>query len=133
MGGTLGAIFGILLAAFATALHSHQPTTDANLTSIFSVALSQAVESLKQYTGARIGDRTVMDVLLPFAETLEKKRDLGKAVARAEQAAEGTRDLESKFGRASYVGAGGIEQRLPDPGAWALMEMLRGVYDASAK
>jgi dihydroxyacetone kinase len=133
MGGTLGAIFGILLAAFATSLRSHKSksTFDTKLTNVFAPPLAHAVESLKQHTGARVGDRTVMDVLLPFSETLEKQRDLGKAVKSAEIAAEGTRDLKPKFGRASYVGAGGDEQRLPDPGAWALMETVKGIYDAS--
>jgi dihydroxyacetone kinase len=133
MGGTLGAIFGILLAAFATSLRSHKAkaTADTGLMDIFAPSLTQAVESLKQHTGARIGDRTVMDVLLPFAATLNKERDLGKAVTSAETAAEGTRNLKPKFGRASYVGAGGDEQRLPDPGAWALYEMVKGLNDAS--
>jgi dihydroxyacetone kinase len=133
MGGTLGAIFGILLAAFATSLRTHisKATSDTELMNISAPSLTQAVESLKQHTGARVGDRTVMDVLLPFTETLEKERDLGKAVKSAETAAEGTRDLKPKFGRASYVGAGGDEQRLPDPGAWALMEMVKGICDAS--
>ncbi|KAE9365252.1 dihydroxyacetone kinase [Stipitochalara longipes BDJ] len=133
MGGTLGAIFGILLAAFATSLRSHKSkaTSDTGLMDIFAPSLTQAVESLKQHTGARVGDRTVMDVLLPFAGTLEKERDLEKAVKSAESAAEGTRHLKPKFGRASYVGAGGDEQRLPDPGAWALYEMVKGLNDAS--
>lgn len=133
MGGTLGAIFGILLAAFATSLRSHKFkfTPDTKLMNVCAPSLAHAVESLKQHTGARVGDRTVMDVLLPFSETFEKERDLGKAVKSAELAAEGTRDLKPKFGRASYVGPGGNEQRLPDPGAWALMEMVKGIYDAS--
>jgi triose/dihydroxyacetone kinase / FAD-AMP lyase (cyclizing) len=133
MGGTLGAIFGILLAAFATSLRSQKSksTSDTELINIFVPSLTHAVETLKQHTGARVGDRTVMDVLLPFSATLEKERDLGKAVKSAETAAEGTRDLKPKFGRASYVGAGGEEQRLPDPGAWALMEMVKGIYDGS--
>ncbi|PMD13046.1 dihydroxyacetone kinase [Hyaloscypha hepaticicola] len=133
MGGTLGAIFGILLAAFATSIRSQKSISPSDITSmdLLAPSLAHAVESLKQHTGARVGDRTVMDVLLPFSETLEKERDLGKAVKSAETAAEGTRDLKPKFGRASYVGAGGEEQRLPDPGAWALMEMVKGIYDAS--
>lgn len=132
MGGTLGAIFGILLAAFAVSLRHHKSTNESDqLINVFAPALAQAVESLKQHTGARVGDRTVMDVLLPFSETLEKERDMGKAVNSAETAAEGTRELKPKFGRASYVGAGGDEQKLPDPGAWALMEMVKGIYDAT--
>jgi dihydroxyacetone kinase len=133
MGGTLGAIFGILLAAFAVALRQENRSTakSEGLVNIFAPALAQAVESLKQHTGARVGDRTVMDVLLPFSETLEKTRNMNEAVKSAEIAAEGTRELKPKFGRASYVGAGGDEQKLPDPGAWALMEMVKGIYEGS--
>jgi triose/dihydroxyacetone kinase / FAD-AMP lyase (cyclizing) len=133
MGGTLGAIFGILLAALASSLRTQKTGGNGDLMSIFAPSLTQAVESLKNHTGARVGDRTVMDVLLPFQETLESARDFGKAVEEAEKSAEGTRDLKPKFGRASYVGAGGEEQRLPDPGAWALMEMVKGLYGASNK
>lgn len=135
MGGTLGAIFGILLAALATSLRAEKRKSAASgntsLTSILAPAFSSAVEALKQHTGARVGDRTVMDVLLPFQETLEKERDLEKAVQQAEKAADGTRELKPSFGRASYVGAGGEEQKLPDPGAWALMEMVKGIYEGS--
>jgi triose/dihydroxyacetone kinase / FAD-AMP lyase (cyclizing) len=132
MGGTLGAIFGILLAAFASSLRTQRAKSDsrANIMDIFATSLTHAVESLKHHTGARVGDRTVMDVLLPFQQTLDQERDMGKAVKSAEEAAEGTRDLKPKFGRASYVGEGSTEQRLPDPGAWALMEMVRGIDDA---
>ena len=133
MGGTLGAIFGILLAALASSLRTDKRGSEGDLMSVFAPALTKAVNALKNHTGARVGDRTVMDVLLPFQETLESARDFEKAVREAEKAAEGTRDLKPKFGRASYVGAGGEEQRLPDPGAWALMEMVRGLYDASSR
>jgi dihydroxyacetone kinase len=72
-----------------------------------------------------------MDVLLPFAETLEHERSLGKAVEVAERAAEGTRDLKPRFGRASYVHEGGQEQKVPDPGAWAFKEIVKGIYEGS--
>lgn len=76
-----------------------------------------------------------MDVLLPFAaafsgtDTDTGTADFGKAVAVAQQKAEATRYLKPKFGRATYVGTGGKEQELPDPGAWALMEMLSGMLE----
>ena len=133
MGGTLGAIFGILLAAFDTSLRTQKAKAGSNaqLMEVFAPAFTQAVDALKNHTGARVGDRTVMDVLLPFQETLETERDLGKAVKSAENAAEGTKNLRPKFGRASYVGGGAEDQKLPDPGAWALMEMIRGIYNAT--
>jgi dihydroxyacetone kinase len=132
MGGTLGAIFGIFLAALATSLRSLTqtlPRTDSISSSIYAQAVGKAVESLKKYTGAREGDRTVMDVLIPFATAFEESGDFKKAVKVAEEKAEATRYLKPKFGRASYVGKGGKEQELPDPGAWALMEMLRGMQE----
>jgi dihydroxyacetone kinase len=131
MGGTLGAIFGILLAALATALKNAKNKSPSSLVDIFAPALAQAVEALKQHTGARVGDRTVMDVLLPFAETLENDRSLRSAIDSAERAAENTKELKPSFGRASYVGSGGEEQKVPDPGAWALLEMLKGIQEAS--
>lgn len=148
MGGTLGAIMGILLTALAGALREVKAKakeeggsgdgdgdgSEVGLMDYFAPALVKAVESLKRHTGARVGDRTVMDVLIPFAETLEEGRDLGKAVRVAEERAEGTRGLKAGFGRASYVEeTGGEEQRCPDPGAWALMVIVRGVYDAVEK
>lgn len=131
MGGTLGAIFGILLAAFSTSLRAQKSkaTPDGRLIDGFAPALSEAVESLKQHTGARVGDRTVMDVLLPFTETLDTSRDLGVAVEKAEGAAEGTRELKAGFGRASYVGGVEEKEKVPDPGAWALMEIVKGLLE----
>jgi dihydroxyacetone kinase len=133
MGGTLGAILGILLAALASSLRAQKAKAGkGELMDIFAPALAHAVESLQSYTGARVGDRTVMDVLLPFTEELDGTRDFKKAVKTAENAAEGTRELKPAFGRASYVAVtGGEEQRVPDPGAWALMEWVRGLYEAS--
>jgi dihydroxyacetone kinase len=132
MGGTLGAIFGILLAAFTSSLRINKHSSTTKLIDVLAPSLAQAVESLKHHTGARIGDRTVMDVLLPFSQTLEKDRNLSNAVKIAEEAAEGTRNLKPKFGRASYVGLGDV-QELPDPGAWALKEIVKGLYDAQIK
>ena len=132
MGGTLGAIFGIFLAALATSLRTLTqtlPKIDSIPTSIYAQAVGKAVESLKKYTGAREGDRTVMDVLLPFATAFEESGNFKKAVGVAKEEAEATRYLKPKFGRASYVGKGGKEQELPDPGAWAVMEMLSGMLE----
>jgi dihydroxyacetone kinase len=130
MGGTLGAIFGILLAALATALRNtaHEIHT---ATEIYSQSLASAVERLKQHTDARVGDRTVMDVLLPFSEKFEESNDFGAAVVVAEEAAESTRNLKPSFGRATYVGEDKASQPLPDPGAWALMEFLKGLYEGT--
>ncbi|KAK7402515.1 hypothetical protein QQX98_011723 [Neonectria punicea] len=126
MGGTLGAILGILLSAFASELQKPPAPRDGLSPALYSVALAAATESLKHYTAAREGDRTVMDVLLPFAETFASSNDFSGAVTVAADKAEASRYLKPRFGRATYVGED-KEQELPDPGAWALFEFLKGI------
>ncbi|EXF77757.1 hypothetical protein CFIO01_03078 [Colletotrichum fioriniae PJ7] len=133
MGGTLGAILGILLSAFSSSLRSEAQANPELTRSIspklYASSLASAVESLKSHTPAREGDRTVMDVLLPFSDTFVKLGDFGAAVKVAAEKAEATRYLKARFGRATYVGdAAG--QELPDPGAWALYEFLLGMAEA---
>ena len=135
MGGSLGAILGILVAALASHLRTNIISSgqdNAKVLDVLAKSLWEATQSLMKHTGARVGDRTVMDVLIPFSQTLSEKKDLKLAVDAAVKAAEGTKDLKPSFGRASYVELrAGDEQRVPDPGAWALMEMVKGIYDAT--
>lgn len=130
MGGTLGAIFGVLLSAFLTSLKRN--TSDSKISpdsaEFYATALKSAVTSLKSHTGARIGDRTVMDVLLPFEEEFSRTNDFPSAVKVAAEKAESTRYLKAKFGRATYVGEAS-SQELPDPGAWAFYEIVAGLAD----
>lgn len=125
MGGTLGAIFGILLSAFFTALRSNARKS-LSTPQLYATSLASAVESLKLHTAAREGDRTVMDVLIPFTDVFVHSGDFGASVRVAAEKAEATRLLKARMGRASYVGeASG--QELPDPGAWTLYEILAGL------
>lgn len=130
MGGTLGAILGILLSAFTSAISSSPSSSSQSET--FAASLAQAVTALKTHTSAREGDRTVMDVLLPFADDFAQTKDYFHAVEVAQQKAEATRFLKAKFGRATYV-AEAQGQELPDPGAWALFEWLNGMAEAIKK
>jgi dihydroxyacetone kinase len=121
VGGSLGAILSILVTAFTNALTASTLKNDAPLEiGTVAAAAASALENLKNYTSAREGDRTVMDVLIPFIRTLNESRDLGKAVQVAVQSAQKTSEMKAKFGRATYVGDdGGERSRIPDPGAYA--------------
>lgn len=130
MGGTLGAILGILLSAFTSALRDIATSKSSEATAAtFAAALAEATSALKTHTSAREGDRTVMDVLLPFADAFAASKDFRAAVAIAKEKAEATRFLKARFGRATYV-AEAQGQELPDPGAWALYEWLNGMSTA---
>ncbi|OAQ66799.1 dihydroxyacetone kinase [Pochonia chlamydosporia 170] len=133
MGGTLGAIFGIFLSAFYSALAKHadqsQPSGQASgMSPIFASSVASAVESLQRHTPAREGDRTVMDVLIPFAMTYAQSNDFVAGVQTAGTKALATRFIKPRLGRASYVGDAAAKE-VPDPGAWALYEMLWGIAE----
>lgn len=83
--------------------------------------------------GAIPGDKTLVDVLVPFAAALARQvaagRDLGdawaEAVAVAEAAAEATKDLVPRVGRARPLAARSAGN--PDAGAVSLALVLRAV------
>jgi dihydroxyacetone kinase len=129
VGGSLGAILSILLTAFTNALSSATLKNNEPLSlGTIATAASAALENLKNYTSAREGDRTVMDVLIPFVTALKESRDLKRSVQVAEDSAQKTSGMKAKFGRATYVGDdGGDRSKIPDPGAYAVGVWVRGL------
>ncbi|RMZ71368.1 dihydroxyacetone kinase [Pyrenophora seminiperda CCB06] len=107
VGGSLGAILSILVTAFTHALATTtlSTSTPSSLltTSTVSTAALSALSNLKNYTSAREGDRTVMDVLIPFIEHLAASGDLEKSVQVAEERAAATSEMKARFGRATYI------------------------------
>ena len=89
MGGTSGALYCIYLTALASALASE---------SSVSAALNAALQQLMKYTRARLGDRTMMDALIPFIDTLERTGDAKQAIEKAREGVEGTKKMEAKLG-----------------------------------
>lgn len=131
VGGSLGAILSILLTAFINALSALTSSQNVELNvETVAQAAEQALDNLKNYTSAREGDRTVMDVLIPFIETLAKGKDFEGAVKVAGEKAEGTGGMKAKFGRATYISDEGSERgRIPDPGAYAAGVWLKGLLE----
>lgn len=129
VGGSLGAILSILVTAFTNALSTETLQNNKPLdVSAIASAATTALENLKNYTSAREGDRTVMDVLIPFINTLKDSNDFAKSVQIAELQADETKDMKAKFGRATYISDDGSERsRIPDPGAYAVGVWLRGL------
>jgi dihydroxyacetone kinase len=131
VGGSLGAILSILVTAFTNALAqlTEREGQPLDINTVASAAAA-ALENLKNYTSAREGDRTVMDVLIPFIGALNESRDLGKAVDVAEQSAHKTSEMKAKFGRATYISDdGSARSKVPDPGAHAVGVWCRGLVE----
>lgn len=134
MGGTLGGILGIFFVSLRNAVEKNVGAgqiQDAAV--IWGLSLATALDQLSKYTPAKVGDRTVMDTLIPFAEAIRRAGSLDDGLDAAIQGAEATRTMRPKLGRATYVAAGrengthGQLQLPPDPGAWAAMVAIQGL------
>ncbi|KAL3423264.1 Dihydroxyacetone kinase 1-like protein 2 [Phlyctema vagabunda] len=123
MDGTSGALYAIFLNSLVHALR--QQGAGEATPQIWAAALKQAAVALSNYTPAKPGDRTLVDALHPFIETLGSAGDLQKAAEASKQGAEGTKGMKASLGRTVYIGGTGFEQ-VPDPGAWGLSEMFLG-------
>lgn len=139
MGGTLGGILGIFFVALRNAIEQNvgAGAGATNAVDVWGRSLAAALEQLAKYTPAKVGDRTVMDTLIPFAEAVRTAGgSLEEAVGAAVRGAEGTARMKPKLGRATYVAAGrenGSSGQLPpDPGAWGAMVAIRGLRDGLA-
>lgn len=138
MGGTLGGILGIFFVALRTAVeHNVSSGQSKGTADIWGRSLSAALQQLTKYTPAKVGDRTVMDTLIPFAEAIQTSGKLDDGVDAAVHGAEATKGMKPRLGRATYVAAGrenGHSGQLPpDPGAWGAMVAVRGLRDEWAK
>ncbi|KAF2845571.1 dihydroxyacetone kinase [Plenodomus tracheiphilus IPT5] len=133
MDGTSGAIYAIFLNALAHGLRQNEPSSPHPVNpEIWAKALDLSLKALGKYTPAKPGDRTLMDALYPFVETLSETGDVDKAAAAADEAAKGTKGMKASLGRTVYVGGEGF-QEVPDPGAHGLAELLLGLSDGLKK
>lgn len=130
MDGTSGALYAIFLNALAHGLQSQSTSSITQLTSReWARALQSSHESLSKYTPARPGDRTLVDALHPFVETLARTGNVKEAAQAARKGADGTKGMKASLGRTVYVGGSGW-QEVPDPGAYGLSEFLTGMAEA---
>jgi dihydroxyacetone kinase len=133
MDGTSGAIYAIFLNALAHGLRQNSPSSPQPVTpAIWAKALESSLKALGKYTPAQPGDRTLMDALYPFVETLSKSGSIDKAATVAQQGAQGTKGMKASLGRTVYIGGEGFLE-VPDPGAHGLAELLLGLSDGLKK
>ena len=114
MGGSSGVLMSIFFTAAGQKLHDGKSLPDA---------LLSGLAQMKQYGGADLGDRTLIDALQPALEALQKN-DLQAAAQAAQQGAEATAKMEKAgAGRSSYVNKENLDGVM-DPGAVAVAEVF---------
>jgi dihydroxyacetone kinase len=132
MDGTSGAIYSIFLNALAHGLRAQdQDTATPATVEVWANALKYSITALGKYTPAQPGDRTLIDALVPFCNTLVERKDVHAAAKAAQAGTEATKNMKASLGRSVYVG--GEEEwvgKVPDPGAYGLSEFLTGLAEA---
>lgn len=130
MDGTSGAIYAIFLNALLHGLRMQDKSSANYLTlSKWIKALEYSKNALLMYTPARPGDRTLIDALHPFIDTLTETQDIKSAAVAAMEGAKRTKGMKASLGRTVYIGGEGW-QGVPDPGAYGLSKFLSGMSDA---
>ncbi len=120
MGGSSGVLMSIFFTAAGQTLHDGQPLPEA---------LLSGLAQMKQYGGADLGDRTLIDALQPALEALQKG-DLQAAAQAANAGAEATANMvKAGAGRSSYVNKETLEG-VTDPGAVAVAEVFKAMTAA---
>jgi len=135
VGGAAGPLYGSM---FLKASSAAKGLTQIDLRG-FVPLFKEGVLAVQSRGNAELGDKTMMDVLLPVAESLEKDCSAGlsctEAFANAEKLAkdcmEKTKDIVAKKGRASYLGDRSIGHI--DPGAASSYFMIQTICRALQK
>lgn len=119
IGGSMGPLYGMFFRAMARGCKGKE-SLDAT---VFGEMLSGAKAKVQDISGAQLGDKTLLDVLLPAEETYQAALGANETFATcldrmseaAEKGRDATKDMLAKVGRSSRLG-----------------ERSRGVIDAGS-
>ncbi|GAA0272469.1 hypothetical protein GCM10009127_11060 [Alteraurantiacibacter aestuarii] len=125
VGGSSGPIWG---TGFMKAGMASKGKTEVTLPELAEM-IGSAVEGIMARGGAKLGDKTLLDALIPMAETMKAMADSAtpaemlRAVTEvADNAIDETRKLVAHRGRASQVGE--RSANTPDPGIVGVATIL---------
>jgi dihydroxyacetone kinase-like protein len=125
---TMAALVGGALLAGAKVLGETESFDRAQSVAV----LSAAVDSIATRGKAQLGDKTMLDALVPSLDRLkatDESAALDSMIQGAQHGIDETTPLPSKRGRAAWVGERGIGH--PDPGATAYVRFLQALRDAA--
>jgi dihydroxyacetone kinase len=121
MGGSSGVLLAIFFAAAGDALAAGKDPIEG---------LKAGLDRIQQVGGARPGDRTMIDALLPALEALHD--GFAAAARAARDGADATaRITRARAGRASYLAEANLAGH-NDPGAEAVARLFENLADADA-
>lgn len=132
VGGVSGSIWGTSFLRAGMSLGTKTEVERADVIPMFRAA----IEGIKKRGNTDVGDKTLLDALVPAVDRLEKDLNEGKntgtaleeAAVVARKCAEATRPMIAKKGRAAYTGERSIGTL--DAGAVAMAVLFEAVSKA---
>lgn len=130
MGGASGPLYGTLFIRAGAAASGKYELNATEMAAVLKAGLLGLIERSR----AQVGDKTMVDALIPAVEAFEEAvRDgvdmteaLGRTVAAAERGMKGTIPLVARKGRASYLGERSVGHQ--DPGATSAYLILKALH-----
>ncbi len=130
-GGATGPLLGSFLMGLGNGLGEQETIDCPTLAAMFEDGLA----GVRRQSKAQIGDKTMMDALLPAVEAIRQAADEGKSIKEAlqkaadaaENGAVSTKKFKARFGRAKNLGERTIGCQ--DPGATSMALILRGFFE----
>jgi dihydroxyacetone kinase-like protein len=130
-GGSTGPLLGSFFIGMSEAVDQ---VPEFNNYAVAEMIVAGANKMQKQ-SRAQIGDRTMMDAMLPAVDALkaaDKNANLPEilelAAKAANDGAEATKDMKAKFGRARNLGDRVLGHK--DPGAVSIALIFQGFYES---
>jgi dihydroxyacetone kinase-like protein len=133
IGGSMGPLYGMFFQEMGGACRGEESITPQ----VFQTMLTAGLEAIQSLGDAKVGDKTLIDTLVPareaFAASVQAGDDFATALQKmadaAEAGKESTRDLVARIGRASRLGE--RSRGHLDPGATSCWILLRALAEAS--
>jgi len=131
IGGSMGPLYGVMFTQFAETIEK----SDVIDAATFSTMLHNGLDGIKAIGSAKVGDKTLLDTLVPAITAFDTAVGIGKSfgealtalVAAAEAGRDSTRDLVARIGRASRLGERSLG--VLDAGATSCALILKSLAD----
>lgn len=134
IGGSMGPLYGTFFTEFSKGFKEVEDIDRE----AFGAALEGALKGMQAFDRAKVGDKTLMDTLVPaidaykaaLAEGKDFKAALQDMKVEAEKGKESTKDMVAKIGRAARLGE--RSRGVLDAGATSCNLILQSMADAIA-
>ena len=131
MGGTSGPLLGTFFLRAGTACADKSELAPADMVAVFKAG----VDGIQQRGKAAVGDKTMLDALIPAVDAMRGALEAGngqaeileRGAAAAEAGVQATRTMQARKGRGSYLGDRSVGHQ--DPGATGAHLLLKAAAE----